>query len=74
MHVDRTCMEKHLYFTMYSELSDLRIYNLHNDSEENSKPGLSKEVIQNKTTKGPGWGEVQGCNSQRSSDKSAGRE
>ena len=53
--------------------TDLWVNNLHNDGEENSKPSLSKEVVQNKTAKCSRWGEVQRANSQRSSYDGAGR-
>ena len=55
-------------------LTSLWVHNLHNNGEENSKPSLGKEVIEDQTPKSAGWREVQGPNRQGSSYESAGRE
>ena len=54
--------------------ADLWINNLHNNSEENSKPCLSKEVVEDEAAKSPRRREVQGTHSQGSSQEGAGRE
>ena len=54
--------------------SNLWINNLNNNSEENSKPGLSKEVVEDKETKSPRRREVQGTYSQGGGQEGAGRE
>ena len=43
--------------------SNLWINNLDNNSEENSKPGLSKEVVEDEAAKSPRRREVQGTHS-----------
>ena len=54
--------------------SDLWVNNLNNNSEENSKPCLSKEVVEDEEAKSPRRREVQGTHGQGGGEEGAGGE
>lgn len=56
------------------QCTHLWVHYLHNNCEENSKPGLSKEIVEDEAAKSPWWREVQGAQGQGRGDQGAGRE